>query len=419
MALLAAMAAVTSAQTAPAVASSAVGVLTAVDPTNGTLTLKTDAGATVEVRFTPQSTLRRVAPGARDLTNATPVTATEFGVGDRVLARGAFAEDQKSLAARMVVLMTKSDLAQKAETERALWQRRGVMGVVSAVNADAREVTINQRGVEAATPLVITLKPNAGIRRYAQDSVRFADAKPGTVADIKVGDQVRALGDRSEDGAKFTAEEIVSGTFRNVAGTVESVDAAKGELRLRDLQTKKVVSVAVNSEATLRRLPPMVAQMMASGTRGAGPGMRGPGGPGMGGPPTGAPGEAPAGTPGAPPQAGPGGPRAGRPGAGGPGAPGGMAVESGGPGGSGMGGPGGMRRGGDLSSMIERLPALTLAELKPGDALIIASTASADAARMTAITMLAGVEPLLTGPSQTMQQVMGGSLMMDLGSIPQ
>ena len=69
----------------------------------------------------------------------------------------------------------------------------------------------------------------------------------------------------------------------------------------------------------------------------------------------------------------------------------------GGPGaGPGRGGPGGPR---DFSQMLERMPALNLSELKAGDALIIASTAGSDTAKATAIAVVAGVEPLLTGPA--------------------
>ena len=46
--------------------------------------------------------------------------------------------------------------------------------------------------------------------------------------------------------------------------------------------------------------------------------------------------------------------------------------------------------------MLERMPPFTLAELKPGDPLIISSTVGADQSTVHAITVLSGVEAILT-----------------------
>ena len=43
---------------------------------------------------------------------------------------------------------------------------------------------------------------------------------------ITAGDQLRGRGVRSADGTELAADEVVSGTFRNIAGTVISTDAA-------------------------------------------------------------------------------------------------------------------------------------------------------------------------------------------------
>jgi hypothetical protein len=56
----------------------------------------------------------------------------------------------------------------------------------------------------------------------------------------------------------------------------------------------------------------------------------------------------------------------------------------------------GAPEGGDLQQMLEKVPTLPIAELNKGDAIIISSTVGADPSRLTAITLLAGVEPLLT-----------------------
>jgi hypothetical protein len=207
--------------------------------------------------------------------------------------------------------------------------------------------------------------------------VKFADAKPSSVAEIQVGDQVRALGDKNDDGTRVTAEEIVSGAFRTFAGTVISVDPAAGTLRVTDLQTNKPVTVRVKEDTLVRRLPEMMAMMLA---RRIGGGTSGPGGPGQGGPGTGgAPGGALGG--GAQWQRGGQGNGAGPGGAGAPGGP------------SGPGGSGGRQF--DLQQVLERMPPLNLADLKKGDALVISSSRGSDPTVVTALTLLAGAEPLL------------------------
>ena len=73
-----------------------------------------------------------------------------------------------------------------------------------------------------------TTSSTTQFRRYAGDSVKFEDAKPGTLAQIQTGDQLRVRGAKSEDGSSIQAEEIVSGSFKNLAGTIATIDAAAG-----------------------------------------------------------------------------------------------------------------------------------------------------------------------------------------------
>ena len=50
---------------------------------------------------------------------------------------------------------------------------------------------------------------------------------------------------------------------------------------------------------------------------------------------------------------------------------------------------------GDPQQVLDRMPVLALNELNPGDALIISGGKGADPGNLTAITLVAGVEPLL------------------------
>ncbi len=353
----------------------ALGVVTKMDAAARQIELKTITGD-VAVTVDAKAKVLRVAPGATNLSNATAIELTDINVGDRLRARGRMTEDQKSLAALEIVVISQSDIASKQAAERADWDRRGATGIVADVAADS--VNINVRTIEGVKPLVITPAPNAVIRRYTPDSVKFADAKPSALSEIHKGDQVRARGNKSPDGTQMTADEIVSGQFKMIAGLVLSVDPQENVVRINNIETKKPMTVKISADSSLKKLQPMLAQMIANRLHGVAPGERVPGG-----------------------------------------APGGVPVGVGGGGGPG-GRPGGGGRG-DLQSMIDRTPSIKISDLMTGDAVIISSTAGAAAGQVTAITLLAGVEPILTKPGTREMSLgdwnMGGG--SDLGGIGQ
>jgi Cu/Ag efflux protein CusF len=364
-----------------------VGAVQAIDPANGQITLHTDDGKTVKI--TPHATAKflRLPPGEK-IANATPISAGDIAVGDRLLARGELSDDKNAMAASTLVVMTKADIAKKQEADQAEWQKRGVSGLVTAVDPKAGELTINTRVMGETKPLIISAGEKADIRRYAPDSVKFADAKAAALADIKVGDQVRALGEKSEDGTHYKAEELVSGSFRNVAATVTSIDAAANTMKVMDLTTKKPLWVHLNADSTMRKLPDWAARMMATRASGGSSG----GAAGSAQRPEGAA-NAPAGAP--------------------------VGAAAGGQGGAaGPGGPGGMRggRGGDMQQMLEHMPAIKLEDLKPGDAIIVSSTEGAEPGHVTAITLVAGVEPILSAAPAGSQRAaaMLGSWNLDM-----
>lgn len=343
-------------------ASRPVGVIIAVDTEARRLTMKTDAGPELLVALPETVNVLRVPPGEKDLSHATKMPLAGLAAGDRVLVRGKLAGDGKTVEAATVIVMTKSDLAQKQAAERADWDRRGIAGVITALNPGSREITVSVRGLGAPPKSVIVNAEKAVLRRYAPDSVRFADARPCAFEELRVGDQVRARGEKSPDGGRLIAEELVSGSFRNLAATVKSVDEPHQTILITDLDSKKPVLVRVNPDSNLRTMPPMMAQFIAYRLHG---------------------GEGPA--------AGP------RPVAAG--------TARGGPG---AGGPP------DMQHMLERMPALALRDLKPGDALIIAGTVGAKADEITAITLLAGVEPILTKPSDRQMMLSNWNLDMNM-----
>ena len=361
----------TSAPAAAAAASSQRGTVKSID--GSVLMLTTDTGKVITVNLSATARVMQIAPGVTDLKTAQSIQLSDVSPGDRVLVTGRATETPDTLAGSRVVLMKSSDIAQRNAQSQADWQRRGSGGIVSTVDSGSGTISV----ASGARKVEVKTTGTTVFRRYSGDSVKFEDAQPSTLAAVQTGDQVRVRGAKSEDGTSIAAEEVVSGTFRNLAGTIASVDAAAGTLTLKDLATKKNVMVKVTENSDLRLLPPEAAARFAARGRS----------------PEGSTGTRPAGAPGGVSTASAADHRAsagGQPASttGQSGAPGGYSR----PAGAGGGRPVGM----DLAQMIPRLPKQPLAALKPGDAvMIVASQAQTGAASATAITMLSGVEPIL------------------------
>src|SRR6266566_4051808 len=353
-----------SAQTA---AARPVGTIKSIS--GNTITLTNDVGVDVTVLVQDAAKLLRIAPGQKDLKDAVPIQLQDLQPGDRVLVRGKLADDGKSVLAMSVVAMKKADIADKQAREREEWQRHGVGGLVNSVDRANDAISVALPGLGEKKNVVIYLSKDTILRRYAQDSVKFDDAKPAPLEQIRAGDQLRARGTRSSDGNELTADEIVSGTFRNIAGTISAIDSSAGSITVQDLVSKKLITVKITAESQLRKLPPPMAQRIAMRLKGIPSDSQMPAqAPNAGAVSAANPGQVP---------------RSGGPPLGGPGA-----------GGAGMGRLGG---GGapDLQQAINRMPAATLADLQKGDAVMVVATEGGPNGAPTAITLLGGVEPIL------------------------
>lgn len=295
------------------------------------LSLATDQGAELAVVIQPGARILRLAPGQTDLKSAAPIQLSDLQAGDRVLVRGKLAGDGVTVNATAVVVMKQQDIAQKNQQELLDWQRRSVGGVVKQVDSQAGSITlaVNNKTVAVSTT------PKTTYKRYAFNSVKWEDAVTAKLEDIHRGDQLRAKGNKNEDGTQLAAEEIVAGTFRNIAGLVTSIDSAAGTLTVKDLATKLPVTVRITADSQMKKLPPQLALGLAMRLKGVAP-------------PTGAPAD------------------------------------------------GSRLRGGDLNQLLARLPAATLGDLQKGDAVMIVSTQGSASEPPVAITLLGGVEPILT-----------------------
>jgi hypothetical protein len=364
---------------AAAASASKLGTVKAV--AGNSVTLATDQGQQITVTLTDAVKVVKLPPGSTDLKAAAPGAVSDIAVGDRALISGKAGDSPDQIVPTRVVLMKSADLAQKHAQEQADWQKRGGGGMVTAVDPASGLVTVQS----GAKKIAVNTSSSTIFRRYAGDSIKFEDAVPGTLAQVQVGDQLRVRGDKSADGDSIKADEIVSGSFQNLSGLIATLDPAAGTITLKDLATKKNVTVKVTANSDLRALPERMATMFAARAKGGASGAPdgdGPGGPG---------GQGPGGQ--------------GRP----QGAPGGGGFGGGGQGGpGGPGGPGGARNAGaDLSSMLGRLPTQNVSDLKVGEAvMIVASRTAPSSPTVTAVTLLSGVEPILqaspTGDAMTL-----------------
>ncbi len=314
-----------------------IGEVTEIDPPSLRVVVRTDAGELLTVPLDEKTVYLKVpaADKVPSVEQGVPVKLDSVGVGDRVLAH----VPARAAVARRLLVMSKADILEKQEQERALWRRRGMSGTVAALNPATREISVSMRaaGLGAAPRTVVVEASGAGVvfLRYAPGSVKFADARPGEFDQLRVGDQLRALGEKSPDGSRFTAEKVMSGAFRVIGGTVTEVNPVTREVKIADLQKRQPLTLSVSADTQLKRLPADVAARL---------------------------GPAPAAPP--PPT---------------------QASAAGVTGGADA----------DLQTIIERLPLIDLNGLKPGDVVVASTASGAESERVVAAVLVAGVGPLL------------------------
>lgn len=307
------------------------------------LTMATDKGLTVTVSVAAGAKIYQLPVGSTDLKTAKPGQLTDVAVGDRAMVTGKAGDTPDTLTAIRVILMKSSDIAQMQEQQQADWKARGTGGIVSTVDPATGTITI----ASGTKKLTIATTSKTAFKRFAGDSVKYQDAKPGKITDIQAKDQLQARGEKSADGLSMQAEEVISGSFENLSGELLTVDAAAGKITLKDLASKKILSVNVTANSEIKNMPAMAATRFAAQSNGGaqGGGRRG----------------------------------------------GGAAQDA-------SGGDSSRRSAGaDLSQMMTRFPAITLADLKKGDAvMIVASDPAAGSSAATAVTVLTGVDAILT-----------------------
>jgi hypothetical protein len=362
-----------------------LGTISATDPANHTIKVKDDkSGAESLVLVGDTKTLLKVPPGAKDLKAAVRITSDQLQTGDRVDVRGFKApDDATKIAARSVVLMSARDLEAAHAAQAAEW-RHSTAGIVSTVDPASGKIVMRARTPEGPKEMALLTSPQTEFLRYSPESP--GRPAPSQISQIQPGDQVRVIGATGGDDSTLTAKKIYSGAFRTLNGTVTSVSPDGKLLSLKDLATKKPVSVMLNDASSVHKLPPEMAAMLARRVNRTADAASAPN-----------PGATSASTEG----------RGGQP--------------AGGMSGAGAG-PGAWRgsRNGDISQMIERLPKISVSDIKPGDAVVVSGAASGTGNQLIATHVIAGVEPILqSAPARQGGQALGGDWGLGEMQVPQ
>lgn len=368
---------------------SVIGSVENVDAAAHTITVKTAKGEE-KIKFDDRTQFMQLPPGETDAKKATPIKATDVGQGDHMLAR-VRASDPTGLPALRCFINKQAEIAQRNQRTLEEWQTQSVSGVVESVDPAAKTITMRVRGMgPTAQPHDATVDASGKVtfERYSADTGKY---EPGDFSSIAAGNILRVLGEKNEGVTQVKAEAIQSGAFRTIPALVKSVNG--DVVSAIDPQTKKPITIGLKPFTTMKRLDDNTAMMLARRLnptfQQGGRGGRGAGGGGQGGGNQAAP-------------------QGGAPASGGGAGPGVMgAMQGAGRSGFGGGGRGAMRV--DPTKLLEQQPTITAADLKPNEPLIITGINGSDPSRITAITLIAGVDPILRAAPNRGPDPLGGS----------
>ena len=330
------------------------------------IVIKTKDGEIVAI-ISDKTEFKVVPPDNPSLRAAVAADAKSVGTGDKLLVTGMVSADRKTIPAKAVYLITKASIADRLKKEAEAWRTRGISGKVVTYNPQTNAITVSIKGLMGDRTMTVKSSDKTEYFRYSAESVQFSDARKSVFGEIEPGDAIRALGDKNADGSELTAEKVITGAFKTVAGNVVSVNVESGEVTISDITSKKNVVIFVPATATIQQFPAEMAQRFAMLQSGGGFVRPGPG----------------VGQPQGQPNMSQGGMQQG-----------GAMRAGAGP------GPG-------IDDILERLPKISVKDLKVGEMIAVSSSKGKDASRITAIKMVSGVEPLIRA-QQASQARMGG-----------
>jgi len=366
---------------------SLIGTVEKIDSGAKTLALKTAKGDMPVIKYDDRTQFIMMPAGETDTKKGTRGAAADVSNGDRVIAR--MLPDDPSKPAVFLYFEKQNAIAELHKKTDEEWATQSVYGTVKAIDPAAKTIVISARGgFGPAKDVKLDLSGRVEFERFSLDTGKY-EASTAGLTPIQMGDQVRLIGQKNGDGSEIKVEAIQSATFKSLPVTVRSVDAAAGTIAGTDIATKKPIIIMVKADTQLKRLDDQTALQMARRLNptfqadGDGRGGRGGG-------------------------------RGGNAAGGGRGdfAGGGRAFAGRGQGGGGRAG----RGGGDPNKVLDSQPTIQLADLKAGEPVVVTGGPTADLAKLTATSVVAGVDPILrAAPDRGADPLAGNWNFGDLG----
>ncbi len=367
---------------------SVVGEITKVDAPTKVISIKTDKGATT-VKFSDQTQILQLPAGELDPAKGTAIKAEAIEAGDKLELARVQTKDPTGLPARTVIVKKAADVTKEVQMKAQAWQTQTTAGSAESVDVAGKKIVRKVKGANFDPDRDVTLDMSVRVNYQRFSDVTLAYANSEAADAVKVGDHLRVLGAKDADGSNIKVTDIAADDIRQFGATYKSLDPATGQIQATDTAKKPVV-IVVRPNTKVKRLDDPTALMIArivnpsfqggAGGRGAGRGAGGGAGAGDGG------------------------------GGGGRGFGGQAGGAPGGSGFGGRGGGGGRGRGGanQIQTLLDQQPDIKIADLKPGEPIIVSGPGSADSPNLTATMVLAGVDPILRAAPSTGADPLGG-----------
>jgi hypothetical protein len=133
----------------------------------------------------------------------------------------------------VVTVTPRAEINAEQKKEVAAWQADSLYGVVSALDAKARRITLAVTHGNQNTSYSVNVSPNADYRVFPPNAASLSDVVAGSLDRISTGDPLYVRGTKGTEAQSFIANLIVSGGVRSFAATIEPTEPLDDLLHVR------------------------------------------------------------------------------------------------------------------------------------------------------------------------------------------
>jgi hypothetical protein len=124
----------------------------------------------------------------------------------------------------VVTVTPRAEINDEQKKELAAWQADSLYGVVSALDAKARRITLAVTHGNQNTSYSVNVSPNADYRVFPPNAASLSDVVAGSLDRISTGDPLYVRGTKGTEAQSFIANLIVSGGVHSFAATLEPTE---------------------------------------------------------------------------------------------------------------------------------------------------------------------------------------------------